>query len=518
MRCYYAIVAAVLQAVAIVCPLIARGEPSISFSARKLPASPRILEQPRTGTYEQERIRTKYYDYEGSVGCGNVAVRIEVSVRAVFITKDINGAQEDFSEPKLFGSYVFGNGNPRMRRFSFTAPSVQEKETKTYYGRRTQKRTSGTQHLGAVVFASINGEIKKIVSIPYNRSWEEHVRKVVEERNGGLRPSPQNRQFRLDFDNPAVPGPANDFQQEKFEPVVTERERIPDTDATTPPGWNDDFYGALGRAAASGKLVFLVFGAGNASSNPRMVYPLRTLRLQRYLKENYELVYIGRDCKEEKHSRLADELRNAFDLRSEYDASHAYIVSSDGTKIADFAIPLYYTQNGGMDKFFARFCNDERSRRLMYRAEEKTKSMPSASPERANILHKTMMQIDQDTVMTSFMRCAEEVVRICPEYRKHYPYLEYVRPLENSFEKIKSEFEVEVRELNSAYDGVNVNRMRENRRFLYDRGGYRDKFGKLLKEIVEVSANSEKLGLKGFSLKKLGKLRENFFSFINNLK
>ena len=117
--------------------------------------------------------------YNGNVGC-NVSKgwHANVKVEAYFVTKGIgDGMAEGISAVKTVGTYLFGEDRPNSYEFAFDSPEVSEtkastSQSGTYYNSGYRKVTrTGTRYLGVIVRMIVDGEVKKVVSVPNNHQW-----------------------------------------------------------------------------------------------------------------------------------------------------------------------------------------------------------------------------------------------------------------------------------------------------------------------------------------------------------
>lgn len=117
--------------------------------------------------------------YNGKVGCnvskGDLAT---VNVEAYFVIKEIgDDTAERIGSVKTVGRYVFGEGKPSLYEFSFESPEVSETKSSTsqsgaYYSVGYRKATrTGTRYMGVIVRMIVDGEVKKVVSVPSNQRW-----------------------------------------------------------------------------------------------------------------------------------------------------------------------------------------------------------------------------------------------------------------------------------------------------------------------------------------------------------
>ena len=117
--------------------------------------------------------------YSGKVGCnvskGELAT---VNVEAYFVVKEIgDDTVERIASVKTLGRYVFGEGKPSSYDFAFESPEVSETKSSTsqsgsyYYGGYRKTTRTGTRYMGVIVRMIVDGEVKKVVSVPSNQRW-----------------------------------------------------------------------------------------------------------------------------------------------------------------------------------------------------------------------------------------------------------------------------------------------------------------------------------------------------------
>ena len=117
--------------------------------------------------------------YSGKVGCnvskGELAT---VNVEAYFVVKEIgDDTAERIASVKTLGRFVFGDGKPPSYDFAFESPEVSETKSSTsqsgsyYYGGYRKTTRTGTRYMGVIVRMIVDGEVKKVVSVPSNQRW-----------------------------------------------------------------------------------------------------------------------------------------------------------------------------------------------------------------------------------------------------------------------------------------------------------------------------------------------------------
>ena len=135
-----------------------------------------------TGSVSYRSESTRYVSvskYSGKVGCNvSKGQRVTVNVEAFFVIKEIgDDTVERIGSVKTLGRYVFGDGKPSSYDFAFESPEVSETKSSTsqsdsyYYGGYRKTTRTGTRYMGVIVRMIVDGEVKKVVSVPSNQRW-----------------------------------------------------------------------------------------------------------------------------------------------------------------------------------------------------------------------------------------------------------------------------------------------------------------------------------------------------------